>query len=118
MMDATKLNQLASVIAADLHETEVRVDMSLAQAGVLLTSMTSGRNEAGLPAQFGQCALAKLGKAISSGIEYRSSLVSLHRSLEVAGGAIGADWSLGGPLEPKPDDGTKHGEKRAELVTS
>lgn len=118
MMNATKLNQLASVIAADLHETELRVDMSLAQAGVLLTSMTSGRNEVGLPAQFGQCALAKLGKAITDGIEYRSSLVSLHRSLEVAGGKIGADWALGGPLEPKPDDGTKHGTKSAEMVTS
>lgn len=118
MVDKLKLDGFACVIAADLRETEHRVDMSLAQAGVLLTSMTSGREKVGLPAPFGQAALAKLGQAITNGIEYRSSLVSLHRSLEVAGGRIGADWSLGGPLEPKPEDGTKHGSKVAELTTS
>ncbi|MFB7879983.1 MULTISPECIES: hypothetical protein [Brevundimonas] len=117
-MSDQKLNQFAGVIAAELRETELRTDMSLAQAGVLLTSLTTGRNEVGLPAPFGQAALAKLGEAIANGIEYRSSLVSLHRSLEVAGNKIGADWSLGGPLEPKPDDGTKHGVKTAEMLTS
>ena len=88
-MTDQRLDQFASVIAAELRETELRIDMSLAQAGVLLTSMTAGRNEAGLPASFGQTALTKLGAAIATGVEYRSSLISLHRSLEAAGNKIG-----------------------------
>ncbi len=103
-MTDQRLDQFASVIAAELRETELRIDMSLAQAGVLLTSMTAGRNEAGLPASFGQTALTKLGAAIATGVEYRSSLISLHRSLEAAGNKIGADWSLGDLPVPKPDD--------------
>lgn len=47
-MSDQKLNQFAGVIAAELRETELRTDMSLAQAGVLLTSLTTV-NRPGFP---------------------------------------------------------------------
>ena len=108
MIDAGKLNQFAGVVAGDLRTTERSIDEGLANAGILLTNLVSGRLEAGLPAQIGQSALVKLSEAIAAGVECRDRLVSVHRTLEVAGRKMGADWSAGGPLEPKPDDGSKH----------
>lgn len=102
-MDKNKLNQFAGVVAADLIETEKSIDQSLAKAGMLLTTMVSGRDEVGMPALIGHHALAHLSEAISAGVSYRGHLVSLHKNLEATGRKIGADWSLGGPLEPKPD---------------
>lgn len=102
-MDKIKLDQFAGVVAADLIETEKTVDQSLAKAGMLLTTMVSGGDTAGVPASVGHHALTHLSEAIAAGVSYRGHLVSLHRSLEATGRKIGADWSMGGPLEPKPD---------------
>ena len=107
MIDAEKLNQFAGVIAADLTETERSIDQSLAKAGMLLTTLVSGRMEADLPAQTGQLALTKLGEAINSGISYRSNMVMVHRSLEAVASKMGVIHAAG-PFEPKPDDGSKH----------
>lgn len=107
-MTQTALNQFSSIVAADLIDTELTIDQSLAKAGILLTNMASGRVEAELPAQVGHHALTHLAEAIQAGVVYRGHMVALHRSLEVAGRKMGADWSMGGPLESKPDDGSKH----------
>lgn len=108
MFDKMQLDQFASVLAADLRTTEETIDESLAKAGIMLTNMASGRVSAGLPAQTGHHALARLGEAINAGISYREKMVNLHRTLEASGRVLGADWSMGGPFEEKPDDGRKH----------
>lgn len=106
MIDANKLNQFAGVVAGDLRQTEQAIDQSLSNAGILLTSLVSGRVEAGLPAQTGHQVLVKVSSAIAAAVECREQLVSAHKTLELVGGKLGADWSAGGPLEPKPDDGS------------
>mgnify|MGYP000868829430 CR=1 FL=1 len=108
MADQEKLNQFASVLAADLKATERAIDDSLAKAGMMLTNMASGRIEAGLAAQTGHAAMTKVGEAINAGINYRGTMVDLHRTLEVHGRKMKADWSMGGPFESKPEDGSKH----------
>lgn len=107
MIDTNKLNQFAGVIAADLIETERSIDQSIAKAGMLLTTLVSGRLEADIPAQTGQIALAKLGEAINAAIAYRSNMVMVHRSLDVIADKLGVVHAAG-PFEPKPDDGSKH----------
>lgn len=114
-MSNVALNRYSSVVAADLVDTEDTIDQSLAKAGILLTSMASGRLEAGLPAQVGHHALTHLADAIQAGVVYRGHMVALHRSLEAAGRKMGADWSMGGPLESKPEDGSQH-TVRGQLV--
>lgn len=116
MIDHTKLNQFAGVIAADLTDAERSIDESIAKASILLTTLVSGRMEAGLPAQTGHQAVAKLGDAITSAIAFRGSVVGAHRSLEAVAVSLGANWNAGGPLEPKPDDGSKHKPLRMEQV--
>lgn len=107
MIDANKLNQFAGVVAGDLLQAERAIDESLSNAGILLTNLVSGRLAAGLPAQTGHQVLAKVSSAIAAAVECRSQLVGAHKTLELVGGKLGADWSAGGPLEPKPDDGSK-----------
>lgn len=118
MGDKDKLDRFAGVVAADLRDAEATIDRSLAQAGILLTTLTTGRMEAGLAAQTGHAALLRLGEAISAGISYRGQMVSLHRTLETAAGKLGANWNMGGPLESKPEDGTKHGTTGELLAVS
>lgn len=108
MIDKMKLDQFAGVVAADINEAERSIDESIAKASMLLTTLVSGRIEVGLPSQTGQQALSKLGDAITSAIAFRGSIVGVHKSLEAAATNLGANWNAGGPLEPKPDDGSKH----------
>lgn len=107
MVDRNKLDQFAGVIVGDLIQTEKSIDQGLANAGMLLTTLATGRLEAGLPAQTGHLVLTKLSSAIAAAVECRQQLVNVHRTLEIVGGKLGADWSAAGPLEPKPDDGTR-----------
>lgn len=108
MIDKMKLDQFAGVVAADLNEAERSIDESIAKTSILITTLVSGRIQAGLPTQTGHTALAKLGEALNSAIALRGSVSGAHKTLETAATKLGASWTAGGPFEPKPDDGSKH----------
>ena len=102
----TSKSTFATVVAADLKQVERSLDTALGQAGLLLTTMTTGRMEAGFAACVGHTALSSLAEAIQNGVAMRGRVVQTHSRLAEAADTMGLSWTTSGPLEDKTGDGT------------
>lgn len=101
----------ASIIAADLHASEQAADRQLAQLGVTLTDITTGRFHAGFAAGPGQRGLDHLAEAIAFGVAARRSLVAAHDSFARDARRLKLRWTApdvttSGPLEKLPGGDT------------
>ena len=102
----------ASIVAANLNASELAADRWLAQLGVTLTDLASGRAAAGFAAGPGQAGLDHLAEAISLNVAARRSLVAAHDSLARDARRLRVGWTApvaphggphAGPLEKIPD---------------
>lgn len=99
----TTKNDFASIVAANLHASEKAADDQLAQLGITLTDLTTGRVPAGFAAQVGQQGLEHLAEAISLGIAARRSVVAAHDSFARDARRLKVTWTSAGPFEKMPE---------------
>lgn len=97
----------ASIVAANLNASELAADRQLAQLGVTLTDLASGRAAAGFAAGPGQAGLDHLAEAIALTVTARRSLVKAHDSLARDARRMRVSWTApegpnAGPLEKTP----------------
>lgn len=93
----------ASIVAANLNASELAADRQLAQLGITLTDLASGRAAAGFAAGPGQAGLDHLAEAIALTITARRSLVAAHDSLARDARRMRVTWT-----EPKAPNGGPH----------
>lgn len=98
----------ASIVAANLNASELAADRQLAQLGITLTDLASGRAAAGFAAGPGQRGFDHLAEAISLNVAARRSLVAAHDSLARDARRMRVTWTApegpnAGPLEKVPD---------------
>jgi len=101
----TQMTSVAGTAAHDLRAVEAAIDVALGRAGQLMTTLTEGRQTAGLSSSVGHAALLQLLASISAGVEMRGRLIRTHGQLTAVAGQLGLSEADYGPGEGKlPED--------------
>lgn len=104
----TQTTSVAGATAHDLRALEAAIDAALGRAGQLMTTLTEGRQVAGLASSVGHAALLQLGASISAGLEMRGRVIRTHGQLTSIADRLGLSSDHYGPGEDKlPEDETE-----------
>jgi len=99
---------VAGTTAHELRALEAAIDVALSRAGQLMTTLTEGRQTAGLASSVGHAALLQLGASISAGLEMRGRVIRTHGQLTTIADRLGLSADDYGPGEGKlPEDETE-----------
>lgn len=104
----TQAISVAGTTAHELRALEAAIDTALGRAGQLMTTLTEGRQAAGLASSVGHAALLQLGASITAGIEMRGRVIRTHGQLTTVAERLGVPTEAFGPGEGKlPEDETE-----------
>ena len=108
---------VAGATAHELRALEAAIDTALGRAGQLMTTLTEGRQAAGLASSVGHSALLQLGATINAGIEMRGRAIRTHGQLQDIADQLGIATEAFGPGEGKlPKDETESPRPTGQLI--
>ena len=94
--------EIATRVAASLHETENALDAAIAKASALLGMMPVARQEAHVSAQLGQDAFDRVVAAIGALNDARREMVAAHEAFAEVQARLGLGPLAFGPFIDKP----------------
>lgn len=100
--DMSPADRFATIVAADLRNSEHALDRSLAAYGQMLANLAEGRVSAGLAAQAGQKGLDHIAEAIGASVAARRSTIAAHDAFARDARRLGMEWTSMAAGERKP----------------
>jgi len=117
LTDMSLADRFATIVAADLRNSEHALDRSLAAYGQMLTNLADGRVNAGLAAQAGQKGLDHIAEAIGASVAARRATIAAHDAFARDARRLGLEWTSMAAGERKPGGPVKEGVLPADFET-